>query len=89
MDREIEKTTDEESYEWGVSCLYSDKSTRFRRKGEFVEKEAWVEVLSLLQLWKPTMPNPVPTIVTFKYVEVLIIMVLRTFNIEYNLLYSN
>ena len=45
MDREIEKTTDEESYEWGVSCLYSDKSTRFRRKGEFVEKEAWVEIL--------------------------------------------
>ena len=29
----------------GVSCLYSDKSTRFRRKGEFVEKEAWVEIL--------------------------------------------
>ena len=25
--------------------MYSDKSTRFRRKGEFVEKEAWVEIL--------------------------------------------
>ena len=25
--------------------MYSDKSTRFRRKGELVEKEAWVEIL--------------------------------------------
>jgi len=45
MDREIKKATDEDLCEWGVSCLYSDKSTRFRRKGEFVEKEAWVEIL--------------------------------------------
>ena len=25
--------------------MNSDKSTRFRRKGEFVEKEVWVEIL--------------------------------------------